>query len=68
MKIYLYKSKDPLTILSKFDMNLFERQIEWLQQLPPTKGGNAAFRATKDLAVVFSRKVDATAFRLTFGL
>lgn len=68
MKIYLYKSKDPLDIITKFDMKKFDTQMEWLTALPKTKRGNCAFRATKDLAVVFSRRIDATAFRLTFGL
>ncbi len=72
-KIYLFPEKAlPQQILAMLDVDKIERIGKWLATLPPTKRGHIAYRMSggvgKVPAVVFVRRIDATAFRLAFGL
>ena len=70
--IYLFDKDKPLIeSVSGMDVDLLFEQSHWLGSLPKTKRGNPPFRMHKNkevLAVIFARNVDATAFRLKFGL
>jgi hypothetical protein len=68
MKIYFFKSKDPFEMLKEVDINRLDEYGAWLNTLPPLENKDPAFRVTSDLAVEFDRRIDATAFRLKFGL
>ena len=76
IKIYLFPQDTlPEKILAMIDIAKIEQIGNWLNTLPPTKRGNLAYRMcngrgykNKPPAVVFTRREDATAFRLKFGL
>lgn len=46
----------------------FEKYAKWMKRLPLTKRGSRAYKLRQDLAVIFTRREDAIAFKLTFGL
>lgn len=66
-------NKTAAEILTELDLEKFDRMARWLSDLPPTKRGNLPYRICtggygKLPGVVFTRRIDALAFRLAFGL
>jgi hypothetical protein len=68
MKINLVKGKTTKAIISNIIISDIEKYSKWLVELPLTKRGNRAYSIRKDLVVIFTRRDDAVAFRLKFGL
>ena len=73
--IYIFdKDGDILDDVANLDIKLLIEQAHWLAALPKTKRGVAPFRMKNYrygkavFAVTFVRRVDATAFRLKYGL